>query len=334
MQAGKLPQEFLSKLLAKIDIKDPRVFLGPKLGEDAALIDFADRYLVAKTDPITFATDRIGSYLVQVNANDLAVMGATPKWLMATLLFPEDTPPEMAELIFDQVLQACATLGITLVGGHTEVTYDLPRPIAVGVLLGEVDKDQVVLSSGAIPGDCIVLTKGIAIEGTTILAREVPDALRKAGVGESTLKKAQDLLFNPGISIVRDATITRSVVKVHAMHDPTEGGLATGLLEMATASNVGLMINKNSIPILTECEQICQAIDLDPLGLIASGALLAAVDPSDVPMLINSLGQASIYACEIGHIVSPEEGFNLNLSSGVQRLPNFERDELARYLGQ
>ena len=210
MQAGKLPLELLSQLLAKVDVKDPRVFLGPKPGEDAALIDFGDKYLVAKTDPITFATDLIGWYLVQVNANDLAVMGATPKWLMATLLLPEGTVPELAEDIFDQLLEACSALDITLVGGHTEVTYGLPRPIAVGALLGEVAKDRVVLSSGARPGDRIVLTKGVAIEGTAILAREAPDALRKAGVGANTVDRAREFLFSPGISAVPDAGIACS----------------------------------------------------------------------------------------------------------------------------
>ena len=334
MQAGKLPVELLSQLLAKVDVNDPRVFLGPKPGEDAALIDFGDRYLVAKTDPITFATDHIGWYLVQVNANDLAVMGATPKWLMATLLLPEGTAPDMAEGIFDQVLEACTALDITLVGGHTEVTYGLPRPIAIGALLGEVAKDRVVLSSGARPGDRIVLTKGVAIEGTAILAHEAPDALGKAGVGADTIDRAREFLFSPGISVVRDAGIACDALEVHAMHDPTEGGLATGLLEMARASGVGLMIEGEHIPVLPECEEICRALGLDPLGLIASGALLAAVAAPDVPRLVKALTREGIASYQIGYVIPPEEGLKLRTSAGVRDLPVFDRDELARYLGQ
>ena len=333
MQAGKLPLELLSQLLAKVDVKDPRVFLGPKPGEDAALIDFGDRYLVAKTDPITFATDLIGWYLVQVNANDLAVMGATPKWLMATLLLPEGTAPEVVEGIFDQVLEACSALDITLVGGHTEVTYELPRPVAVGALLGEVAKDRVVLSSGARPGDSIILTKGISIEGTAILAREAPDALRKAGVGADTVDKAREFLFSPGISVVRDAGVACDVVDVHAMHDPTEGGLATGLLEMATAAEVGLTIDGERVPILPECGEVCRALGLDPLGLIASGALLSAVATSDVPHLVEALEREGISAYEIGRVTTRGEGLKLRTSAGVRDLPVFDRDELARYLG-
>ena len=333
MQAGKLPLELLSQLLGKVEISDPRVFLGPRPGEDAALIDFGDRYLVAKTDPITFATDLIGWYLIQVNANDLAVMGATPRWFMATLLLPEGMALDLVGDIFDQLLEACASLGVTLVGGHTEVTYELPRPIAVGAMLGEVAKDRVVLTSGARPGDSIVLTKGIAIEGTALLAREASDALRSAGVEADMVERARDFLFSPGISVVREASIACDTVDVHAMHDPTEGGLATGLVEIAKAAGVGLIVDADRIPTLPECDVFCRTLGLDPFGLIASGSLLAAVAPQDGPRLIEALAQQDIPAYEIGHITRPDEGLKLRTPEGERDLPTFERDELARFLG-
>jgi hydrogenase maturation factor len=331
MQAGKLPLELLSKLLSRVDVSDPRVALGPRPGEDAALIDFGDKYLVAKTDPITFATDDIGWYLVQVNANDLAVMGATPRWLMVTLLLPEGTSEEAVEGIFDQLLEACSSRGITLVGGHTEVTKGLPRPIAVGAMLGEVSKDRVVLTSGARPGDSIVLTKGIAIEGTALLAREASDALLAAGVTQDTIEAARALLFDPGISVAPEATIACDTVDVHAMHDPTEGGLATGLMEMAKAAGVGLLVYEDKIRLLPESKELCGALGLDPFGLIASGALLAAVSPRDTPLLIEALVQKGIAACEIGRVTSPDKGIMLRTPGGDRRLPTFERDELARW---
>ena len=334
MQAGKLPLDVLTDLLSKVDIKDPRVALGPRPGEDAALIDFGDRYLVAKTDPITFATDLIGWYLVQVNANDLAVMGAKPRWLMATLLLPEGTAPEQVGRIFDQLLQACAALDITLVGGHTEVTYDLSRPVAVGAMLGEVAKERVVLTSGARPGDAIVLTKGIAIEGTAILAREAQDELLRARVTPETVDSAKELLFSPGISVVRDAFIACDEVRVHSMHDPTEGGLVTGLLEMGRGAGVGLIVDAERIPVLPECRSLCQALELDPLGLIASGALLATLAPEDAPALIDALAKEGIASCEIGRITQPEDGLKLQTEEGIRELPTFERDELARFFGK
>ena len=333
MQAGKLPLELLSQLLGKVAINDPRVVLGPSPGEDAALIDFGDRYLVAKTDPITFATDLIGWYMVQVNANDLAVMGATPRWLMTTLLLPEGTTPAQVEAIFDQVLEACEPLGITLIGGHTEVSYELPRPIAVGAMLGEVAKERAVLTSGARPDDSIVLTKGIAIEGASLLAREASDVLLAAGVGQDVIDGARELLFAPGISVAREAAIACDTVQVHAMHDPTEGGLASGLLEMAKAAGVGVLVDEDRIPTLPECEELCRALDLDPLGLIASGALLAAVAPDDAPRLVEALAREEIQAYEIGRFTPAGDGLKLRTAGGVRELPAFDRDELARYFG-
>ena len=331
MLAGKLPAELLSRLLSDIDIRDPRVALGARAGEDAALIDMGDRYLVAKTDPITFATDLIGWYLVQVNSNDLAAMGATPRWLMATLLLPEGTTETQTQAIFEQLLEACDSLGITLIGGHTEITYDLPRPIAVGALLGEAAKDRVVLTSGARAGDSIALTQGVAIEGTSILAREAEGALVAAGVSQDVIERAKSFLFAPGISVTKAATIICDTVDVHAMHDPTEGGVATALLELAAAADVGIVVDAERIPVLPECRAICEALALDPLGLIASGALLATMPPSETERLIAALGREGIPASVIGSVTPKSEGLRF-LSGGVERsLPTFERDELARF---
>ena len=333
MLPGKLPLELLSDLLDKIDTRDPRVALGARAGEDAALIDMGDRYLAAKTDPITFTTDLIGWYAVQVNANDLAVMGATPRWLMATLLLPEGTSADDVRAIFNQLLDACDALGVTLIGGHTEITHNLPRPIAIGAMLGEVAKDKVVLTSGAQVGDSIALTQGVAIEGAAILAREAADALAAKGVSQDVIRRAQELLFTPGISVAKAAAIACDVGGVNSMHDPTEGGLATGLLEIATAAGVGVAVDADRIPVLPECRAVCDALSLDPLGLIASGALLATLPPADARRLTAALRRAGIPAVEIGRVTPASEGLRL-ISNGAERaLPTFERDELARFFG-
>ena len=331
MRAGKLPLELLSELLEGVKADDPRVVLGPRPGEDAALIDMGDRYLVAKSDPITFATELIGWYLVQVNSNDLAVMGATPLWLLATILLPEGTRPDAVRAVFEQLQEACAALGVSLVGGHTEVTYGLPRPLAVGALLGEVSKEEVVLTSGALPGDAIVLTKGVAIEGTAILAREAREELLEAGLDAGTVDRASRLLFDPGISVVGDAAAARGVADVHSMHDPTEGGLATALREVCEAAEVGVVVDGDAVPVLPESEAVCRALGLDPLGLIASGALLATVSPEQAPTLVAALERQGIAAGVIGRVTEPEEGLRLRTASGVRELPAFDRDELARF---
>ncbi len=126
-----------------------------------------------KSDPITFATDDIGWYAVQINANDIATTGSTPRWMLATLLLPENqTSPDLVEHIFKQINQAAGALGISLIGGHTEITYDLNRPILMGTLLGEVERSKLIVPSGAQPGDQLLLTKGVPIEATALLARE------------------------------------------------------------------------------------------------------------------------------------------------------------------
>ena len=334
MDTGKLPVDFLDKLLAKNKIRDTRVVLGPRSGEDAALIDFGDQYLVAKTDPITFATDLIGWYVVQVNSNDLAVMGAIPKWLMVTLLLPEGVEVDVVDSIFDQLIEACDALDVSLIGGHTEITHGIDRPIAVGALLGEVDKEKVILTSGAKSGDSIILTKEIAVEGTALLARETPGALLAAGVSQGTVDQAADLLFNPGISVVTEARIMSSVADVHAMHDPTEGGLATGLRELARTAGLGLVVDKRNIPVLDVCREICSALELDPMGLIASGSLLATVSSKDAPRVVSTLTREGIDACEIGSITPLRDGIKMLTSDGIRELPSFARDEVARYFGQ
>ena len=334
MQAGKLPLEFLRRLLDRIEVRDRRVFVGARAGEDAALIDFGDRFLVAKTDPITFATDLIGWYLVQVNANDIAAMGGTPRWLMVTLLIPEGSSEADVERIFGQVGDACAELGVTLIGGHTEITYDLPRPIAVGAMLGEARKDRVALTSGARAGDSIILTKSIAIEGASILARESGGRLLERGVSRGVVERARGFLFDPGISIVRDAAAARGAAAVHAMHDPTEGGVAGGLVEMAAAANVGVLVEEDAIPILPECSEICRTLGLDPLGLIASGSLLIAVAPEDVGKVEDALDREGIPATEIGRITEPSDGLKMRSGGTVRNLPVFSRDEIARWFAE
>lgn len=332
MDIGKFPAGLLERLLGKAAGADPRVLIGPKIGEDAAVIDMGNRLLVATSDPVTLATDAIGWYSVQVNANDVACTGAVPRWFLATLLVPANFSEDDAEGVFDQIVAACRSLDIALIGGHSEVTSGLDRPIVLGSMLGEVEKDRLVTTGGAREGDSIVLTKGIAIEGTALLARDRAESLREAGIPPAAIEKGSTFLSNPGISVLKDARLACAVAEVHSLHDPTEGGLATGLREVARASGLGLAVEEGSIPVLPECQAICQALGLDPLGLLASGALLITLDASQVPQMILSLERQGISAWEIGQMLAPEEGLILIGHEGEIPLPEFSRDELARYL--
>jgi hydrogenase maturation factor len=253
--------------------------------------------------------------------------------MLVTLLLPEGKASFAdAQGIMAQVGAACEGLGISVIGGHTEVTYGLDRPIVVGHMLGEVSRDRLVRSSGARVGDAIVLAGAIAVEGAALIARECGEALRSLGIEEATLAEARHYLDEPGISVVRAARLAIEHADVHAMHDPTEGGLATGLHELAWASGVGLRVYRGRIPVLPACRRLCEELGLDPLGLIASGSLLVAVDACGVPALGAAYEREGIRWAEIGAAVPRGEGLRL-IDNGVDTsLPRFDQDEFTRLL--
>jgi hydrogenase maturation factor len=289
-----------------------------------------ERWLVAKTDPITFATDEIGWYAVHVNANDVASAGGTPRWFLCTLLLPEGQADEsFVGRIMAQIADACRSLGVVPCGGHTEVTYDLDRPIAVGVMLGEIVPGRLVRSSDVRVGDTILLTKGVAVEGTAIIAREKAGELR-GQFDRAFLERCRGFLHDPGISVVPEAHVAMETGLVHAMHDPTEGGVATGLHELAVASNVGLEVDLERIPIFDETRRLCQVFDLEPLGVIASGALLIAVDREGVVSVRDALLAANIAATPIARALPPDCGVYLRTPAGTRPLPRYDQDEITR----
>jgi hydrogenase maturation factor len=305
LPVGKLPVELLARLLAETPVQDPRVLLGPGIGLDCAVIQAGQGLLVLKSDPITFATDAIGWYAVQVNANDVVTTGATPRWLMATLLLPEGkTTPELVWQINNQIQAACRELDISVVGGHTEITSGLDRPIVVGTLVGEVGQERLITPRGALPGDRLLLSKGVPIEATALLAREFPERLRQAGgLSEAEIQQAQAFLYYPGISIAREAMLATQAGVVHAMHDPTEGGLYTALWELAEACGHSLLADPARVPVPELSARICRILGLDPLAAIASGALLMAVPAGEAHKICAALQSAGIRCAEIGRIL-------------------------------
>lgn len=335
LPAGKLPPDLLQAVLAENVARDPRVVVGARVGEDAAVIDLGDRYLVAAADPVTFATDELGWYAVAVNANDIAVRGAAPRWFLATLLLPVGTTDEgTVRRLFGQLAEACAALDVTLVGGHTEVTHGIDRPLVAGTMLGEVAKGRLITTAGARVGDAVVLTKGVPLEGAAIIAREKERELLARGVPAAVIDRAKGFLRAPGISVGREAAIACEVARVHAMHDPTEGGVATALHELAAAAAVGLRIDRERIMVLPEGRALCDAFGLDPLGTIASGALLLALPPSSAGRVLAALARASIAGHVIGEVVPAEEGVTLVDGTRQGPLPTFARDEIARLFGE
>lgn len=327
--AGKLPADLLEELLGRYAMSDPRVIVGPGIGHDAAILDMGDRYLVAKSDPVTYASERIGWYAVHVNANDVACCGATPRWFLATVLLPADEATgELAETIFEQLTAACRGLGVSLCGGHTEIVAGLPGVIIAGQMLGEVAPDGYVTAAGARVGDAVILTKGFALEGTSLLAAEKRHQLRDVFSADA-LRRMAGLLDEPGISVVRDARLAIAAGGVHALHDPTEGGVATGLWEVAKASGVGLVIDEGQLPLLPECETICRHFDLDPLGLIASGSLVVVAERGRAAAIVERLESEGIAAAVIGEVVPGDDGCRIRGADGsLVPLASFDRDEI------
>jgi hydrogenase expression/formation protein HypE len=334
LPVGKLPPDILDKQLKQAPIYDSRIRLGPGLGLDCAVIDYGGRYLVFKTDPITFAIDQIGWYAVQVNVNDIATSGALPRWMLLSVLLPESkTSSELVEAVFSQVFDACRQYEISVIGGHTEITTGLDRVILVATMIGEVERENLVTPQGARPGDTVLLTKGVPIEATALIAREFGGLLGDA-FRTDKIEQAVNFLYEPGISVVKDARIALNSGGVTAMHDPTEGGLAAALWELADASQVSIVIDVGAIPIPGISRRICGFLDIDPLAAIASGALLLTVTEERAASVQSALETAGILCAKIGKIeLPPASVFDISHGSR-QKLPRPERDAIAKLFEQ
>lgn len=334
---GKLKSEFLDKLLKKYTSsaaknRDLGVIVGPQIGQDSGVVDLGDKYLVMKSDPVTFATDEIGYYAVNINANDIATAGAKPKWFLSVILLPEkNTDEKLVEKIFSDIADSCAKLNIAVIGGHTEITFGIDRPIVIGSMLGEVAKDKLLTTFIAKPGDALIMTKGIVIEGAAIIAHEKEQKLRAKGMSEDTIARFKNMLHNPGISVVKDALALAENFTVHAMHDPTEGGLAMGIVELAQNSNCGLLIEYDKIPFMPGTKALCESFGLDPLRTITSGTLIAAVDNTQVFKIIQYFEKQGILASKIGELTAIKDEFLIKMPNGkIEPLLYSETDEITK----
>ncbi|MGQ9586812.1 MAG: AIR synthase-related protein [Thermoplasmata archaeon] len=332
LRTGKLPPELLMKLLKHAGAKDNRVILGPAFGEDAAIVRLGRNTLVLKTDPVTYASDMIGHYAVHVNANDIATRGARPAWFQAVVLLPVGSDEGLAESIFKQISEAAKTLGVAVTGGHTEVTPGIDHPIVVGDMHGVLeDRGRMVLTRGARAGDSLVITKGAGIEGTAAIAREKRREL--LGVFDASfVNRASRYLFDPGLSVVPEAMVALRH-GVSAMHDPTEGGVLMGVHELAEASKKSVELWTKRIPVRRETAMICAKYEIDPLGLLGSGALLATFRPADADRYVNAVRKLHVDVAVVGRIISGR-GKSVAISGKISTPLSFsERDEILKVLG-
>jgi HAD superfamily hydrolase (TIGR01509 family) len=329
ISGGKLPNDLLEPALSAFAIRDADLVVAPGVGQDTAAVSIGGNdLLVLKSDPITFVTDAIAEYAVVVNANDIATSGAVPRWMLTTLLFPPGTTPLQIRRLMEELNQACGRRGITLCGGHTEITDAVTRPVVTGMLCGIVQKNRLIDKRNMAAGDRIVMTKAVSVEGTAIIAREFSDRLLEAGISASTVKAAADFLSQ--LSILEEARIAATTDGVSAMHDVTEGGLATAVTELAAAGGCRLRIRTDRIPVFAETEEICGAVDIDPMGLIGSGSLLITCRADRTESLIGEIRNAGIAAADIGKVMGPGNGVAAYLGRSLVPWPAFEADELTR----
>jgi hydrogenase maturation factor len=332
LPAGKLPMWLLKKVLPASG-HDADVLIGPGIGRDAAAIAVGDRVMIVKSDPITFAESGAEEHLVDVNANDIACMGGIPRWMLVTALLPVGVTPADILRDFASLRDACQRRSVELIGGHTEIVPGIVRPILVGMMIGEVAPARLIEPGKARPGDALLLSKGVAIEGTALLARDHAETLRES-VPESVIERAAHFLDEPGISVLRDARLASEAGEVVALHDPTEGGLATAIREIGMASGVGAVIDAEAIPILPETEAIAGALGLDPLGMLASGALLMAARPETASAILAAGSRAGLPITAIGHLTDEPGIFTLETGAEARPLPEFAVDEVARWLSE
>jgi len=314
---GKIPVNILKEVVFKnLGVVRKEVVVGPSVGVDGAVLDLGEKSLIVSMDPITGAVERIGWLAVNVNANDVATFGVEPAFLFSCMMLPENADRKLVEIISSQMNAAAKELGIAIVGGHCESTPNLSNPIVVGCVLGLAEKGRYVTAAGAKPGDKLILTKSAGIEGTAILATDREPALKKI-MSNMMLQAAKD--FYNQISVVKDALIAYKTGGVHAMHDPTEGGVAGGILEMADASNLGVKVIEEAIAVEPETAQICSYFQIDPLQLIGSGALIISAEAQKAKEIVRNLRSEGIPASVIGEFTENTLCRVLKQKNGVTR---------------
>ena len=327
LESGKLPHPLLVSLLDELPPPPPEVRLGARIGEDACGIDIEGGTLVVAADPITLTSENVARLSVLVNANDVAVCGARPRWFLAVVLVPPGTTEGVVRDLFAALQSALREIDAALVGGHTEVTAAVNQPVVIGQMLGLVETGEIVTTAGFGPGDVVLQVRPAPIEGAAVLSREAADRL--ADLDPQLLADAQAALDRPGISLVASALLAAEL-GAKALHDPTEGGLSVGLHEMASAAGVRIRVNQEAVLWFAPGLAVCRALGCDPWSTLASGTLLAAFPSDAAEAAVAGFAARDHAAAAIGSV---EDGRGV-VDADDHPLPWPERDEVARLLAE
>lgn len=298
MEAGKLSPEKLNQLiLSRLGARRPETRLRARLGEDSAALDLGGDLAVVSTDPITGASREAGWLAVNVSCNDVATNGAEPVAVLLTLMAPVGTSEETLAQLMEGAHQAALDLNVEIIGGHTEIVPVVTQPVFSATVIGRVRPDRLLTTAGLKPGYQLIMTKAAGLEGTAILALDHADHL--ADLPEAVLRRAQAFAWE--ISIVRDARIAAKNGAT-AMHDATEGGVLGAIYELVEAGGCGVTVWEDQIPVTPETRAVCDAFGIDPLRLIASGALIICCP--DGLRVIEALRAEDIPAALIGEVTN------------------------------
>ena len=295
LRTGKIPESVLKRsVLRQIKTKREEVLLGAGIGGDCAAIDGGDCIYVMSTDPITNSKENAGSLAIIAATNDIAASGARAMAVMLSMIYPQGTEEESIKAVMKDVERTCAKLNVQAIGGHTEVSTAVNRPIITATGIGRTDKGRLITAAGAKSGDDIVVTKWIGIEGAYLLANENGDKLSEA-LTDSFIDKVRKT--ENYLSVIPEADIAVNM-DVSAMHDMSEGGVFAALWEMAEASGKGFTVDIKAIPVRQEVIEVCEVFGLNPYELDSGGSMLIA--SSKGHDLVRELKAAGIDAAVIG----------------------------------
>jgi hydrogenase maturation factor len=333
LPAGKVPQKILQETVFKfLGARRGDVILGPAVGEDAAIVRAGRNLLALSCDPVSGAVRKVGWVAVHVACNDVATRGVRPRWLSTVILLPEGSTSKLLREISSQIGEASSQLGIAVIGGHSETTPGISNPLVIGFAAGTVEGGKYVSTGGAKPGAKILMSKAVGLEGTAILASDLRSLVAER-IGLEATVKAEG--FYREISVVEEALAAFKAGGVQAMHDPTEGGLAGGLHELADASRVGFRIWREKVTVRPETLEICKLLQINPLALISSGCLLLAVDTGNAEVVLKAIHRRGIEASIIGEVLEdPSRRLMVNRYGRTRKLSSPSQDELWKALAR
>ncbi|HHT21106.1 MAG TPA: hypothetical protein GXZ74_06685 [Tissierellia bacterium] len=323
MTIGKLTSSDLERLvLSQLERNRPETMNLPGIGDDVAYIDFGDNILVLSTDPITGATKNAGSIAVHVACNDIAAGGGEPLAIMLTLLAPPEVTEDQIKEVVHQAREAARELRVDIVGGHTEVTTAVTRIILSTTVIGRAIK----VMRGPQLGDAIVMTKLIGLEGTAIIAHDMPEMTDYLTPAEM----AQAAEMGRQLSVLEDSQVALKY-DIHAMHDITEGGLIGALCEVVFHKDFGVEFDYEQLQIAPVTQKIADYYDIDPLQLISSGSMIISLPPQEADALVQDLERAGITAARIGRYVEDKGAIMIKDGQKIAVEPK-KGDELYRVI--